>query len=132
MRKIIYFENLQLRQSIGIHDFERTAPQPCRLDIELHVDPGYVTRGDMIEEAIDYDVVRARIVGHLDGRHFNLQETVVQDIMRICFGADERVVGVRVKTAKTHVYPDCSAVGLDYFAVRSEVQFASNKEGYRE
>ena len=122
MKKIIYFETLLLQQSIGIHDFERAAPQPYRLDIELHIAPAYVTREDKIDETVDYDVVRARILAHLDGKHFNLQETVVQDIMRICFGADERVIGVRVKTAKTHVYPDCAAVGLDYFAARGEMQ----------
>ncbi len=120
MKKIIYFENLQLMQSIGIHDFEKSAPQPYRLDVELHVDNAYATREDKIEEAVDYDIVRNRIKAHLGSRHFNLQETVVQDIMCICFESDQRVKGVRVRSAKTNVYADCAAVGLEYSASRDE------------
>jgi dihydroneopterin aldolase len=121
MQKIIYLQQLRLLQSVGIHDFERLAPQPYLIDIELHVQSSYITREDNIKEAIDYDAVRNGVKEHLGSRHFDLQETIAQDILRICFIADSRITHVRVRTAKTDVYPDCAAVGLDYFLGREEL-----------
>ena len=53
-------------------------------------------------------------------RHFNLQETLVQEVIDICFRLDARVQGVDVRSAKTAVYPDCESVGLHYQMSRGE------------
>lgn len=126
MKKIIYFENLQILQSIGIHEHEKATAQPYRLDIELHLGGTYFISDDKIESAVDYDVLRDRIKSHLGSRHFNLQETVVQDVMQICFGADARIIGVMVRAAKTKIYSDCAAVGLEYFSRRDEMGVMNN------
>jgi dihydroneopterin aldolase len=120
MRKWIRLDGLTAKVSIGIHDFEKQEPQPYRLDIGLELAPGYRTFCDAISETVDYDALRARVLAHLGSRHFNLQETVIQDVVVICFAIDARVVAVDVRTAKTSVYPDCDAVGLHYQTTRLE------------
>jgi dihydroneopterin aldolase len=53
-------------------------------------------------------------------RHFNLQETLMQEVINICFALDGRVCAVDVRSAKTAVYPDCNSVGLRYSMTRAE------------
>lgn len=120
MEKWIRLEGLKLAASIGIHDFEKQAPQPYRLSIALRLVNSYRTRHDQIAETVDYDQLRQQISAHLLSCHFHLQETVIQDVIDICFALDERITAVDVQTSKTAVYPDCDAVGLHYRCTRAE------------
>lgn len=120
MQKWIRLEGLGLQVSIGIHAFERQAPQPYRLDIGLQLDSTYQTLNDAITETVDYDALRLRVLAHLGSRHFNLQETLIQDVISLCFALDTRIMAVDVRSAKTAVYPDCAAVGLHYQVARTE------------
>ncbi|MBH1957451.1 MAG: dihydroneopterin aldolase [Burkholderiales bacterium] len=120
MEKWIRLDGLRLDVSIGIHDFEKTRPQPYKLDIGLRLVDDYQTMHDSIVETVDYDALRSRVSTHLASTHFNIQETVIQDVIRICFHLDPRIISVDVRTAKTSVYPDCDAVGLHYMLNREE------------
>jgi dihydroneopterin aldolase len=104
--------------SIGIHPFEKSGPQPFQLNIGLRLQDGYRTSHDSLAETVDYDALRARVSAYLGSRHFNLQETVMQDVIDICFALDGRITAVDVSTAKTAVYPDCDAIGLHYKVAR--------------
>ena len=129
MKKWIRMNGLKLNVSIGIHDFEQTGPQPYRLDIGLQLENSYQTFHDAITETVDYDALRSAVSAHLGSRHFNLQETVIQDVITICFALDTRVMAVDVRTAKTAVYPDCDAIGLHYQLERAEWQPAQTNFG---
>ncbi|MDO8317692.1 dihydroneopterin aldolase [Rhodoferax sp.] len=122
MEKWIRLLGLRLHVSIGIHDFEKKKPQPYKMDIGLLLDAGYRTYHDAISETVDYDALRSRVSAHLGSRHFNLQETVIQEVIDICFEIDPRIRAVDVSTAKTAVYPDCDAVGLHYQVTRADWQ----------
>ena len=125
MEKWIRLLGLRLQVSIGIHDFEKKKPQPYKMDIGLLLDAGYRTYHDAISETVDYDALRSRVSVHLGSRHFNLQETVIQEVIDICFEIDPRIRAVDVSTAKTAVYPDCDAVGLHYQVTRADWQVVS-------
>ena len=120
MDKWIELAALQLPVSIGIHDFEKNGPQPYRLDLRLAIEDSYRTRQDLIAETVDYDALRAQVSALVRSRHFNLQETLVQEVIDICFGLDARVQAADVRSAKTAVYPDCDSVGLHYRMTRAE------------
>lgn len=120
MQKWIRLNGLKLDVSIGIHEFEKIGPQPYRVELGLQIQNDYWTRNDSIAETVDYDRLREQVKAHLSSRHFNLQETVIQAVIAICFDLDERVVAVDVRTSKTAVYPDCDSVGLHYVATRQE------------
>lgn len=119
MKKRIVLQGLRVPVSIGIHGFEKAAPQPYRVDIELTLISSYRCVLDEISETVDYDALHSRVLDFLGGRHFNLQETVIQTIMDLCFDLDPRVEAASVRCSKTQVYPDCDSVGLAYEALRS-------------
>ena len=62
--------------------------------------------------AWDYDFLRTAVLRLVQGRRFNLQETVAHAIYDMV-AARAGVVGVRVSTRKPDVYPDCLAVGVE-------------------
>lgn len=120
MQKTIRLDGLRMPVSIGIHDFERQAPQEYVLDIAIGLPGNYRALRDSIEETVNYDALRARVVELLDSQHFNLQETVIQRVVDLCFELDDRVNWADVRTRKTQVYQDCDAVGLQYRMSRAE------------
>ena len=120
MKKVIHLEALTLPVQVGIHDFERAKPQTYVVSVWLTLVPGYWTRRDALEETVNYDLLRARIREHLLSGSFDLQETLIQDILALCFALDQRVDEARVTVAKPTVYPDCRSVGLDYACSRPE------------
>lgn len=120
MEKWIRMRGLRLSVAIGIHEFEKVAPQSYVLDIDLRLPDDFSTYHDAISETVNYDALRERVKLHLASKHFNLQETLMQDVVSICFGLDERVIAVSVVVGKTTVYDDCDFVGLHYAVARSE------------
>ncbi len=68
----------------------------------------------------DYDQVRAAVHRLIDGRHINLQETLVEEIADLCFGFDA-VAAVRVSSEKTDIYDDCAGVGCETVRLREEL-----------
>jgi dihydroneopterin aldolase len=79
--------------------------------------PGERPQRDSIAEVFNYDQVRDAIHRLIDGRHINLQETLVEEIADLCFGFDA-VVAVRVSSEKTDVYDDCASVGSEVVRLR--------------
>ena len=51
-------------------------------------------------------------------RHIHLQETLADDVLRLML-AHPRVKAARVATEKPDVYPDCEAVGVEVFGLKS-------------
>lgn len=109
--RVIFLRNFALTPSIGIHDFEKAAPQRLLVNIELFIRPVPPGR-DEIDEVLDYDFLRDRIGALARDRHWNLQETLLDRIVDICL-EPAMVLGARVSTEKPDVYPDCDGVGLE-------------------
>lgn len=112
----IFLRNLSVEASIGIHAHEKTARQRLLINVELFVAPLPVIH-DAIDQVLDYDFVRQGIAGLVAARHYNLQETLCQDIMALCLARPE-VLSARVSTEKPDVYPDCQGVGYEIFRQR--------------
>jgi len=108
----IFLRRYEVRCSIGIHPFERAQPQRVLVDVDLFLDPRDHDPQEDITRVLDYDFVREGIRALTAGRHFNLQETLCEEIVRLCLARPE-VRGVRVSTEKPDVYPDCEAVGVE-------------------
>jgi dihydroneopterin aldolase len=111
----IFLRNLTLQASIGIHPKELAARQRLFINVELFLKP-QGDAGDDIGQVLDYDKVRRGIVKLVEARHYNLQETLVEEIVTLCF-AQQGVLALRVSTEKPDVYPDCQGVGYEVFRV---------------
>ncbi|MEG2047376.1 MAG: dihydroneopterin aldolase [Comamonas sp.] len=116
----LFLRGLQVQASIGIHGFERAAPQRMRFDIDLYVPLHTSTpQRDAIEEVVDYDFVRHVVHQAVAQGHIGLQETLGDAILDALL-AHPGVVAARVATSKPDVYPDCEAVGVETFRLRPD------------
>lgn len=110
----IFIRDFRLPVSIGIHDFEKQAPQTVVVNIELSLAPPKRALNDRIANVLNYDKIHNAVVALAKSRHFNLQETLVEAILDLCLAHPE-VVEARVSTEKPDVYSDCR---VGYEAVR--------------
>ena len=97
-------DSLAVMIRLGIHAFE-AEPQRVVISVEMTVSYPEPLGDDAIEQVLDYDFIREKIVALAAERRFALQETLCETIAQICL-ADRRVGRVRVRTMKTDVYPD--------------------------
>ena len=102
---------LAVSMRLGIHPSELAAPQRVVIDVWLHCDYGTAPVIDAIDAVVDYDFLRREIIALGAQRHFNLQETLCEEIARIAL-VDPRVRRVRVRSQKPDIYPD-AAVGCE-------------------
>lgn len=114
----LFLRGYELPVRIGVHDFERGAPQRMRFHVDLWVPLSHSTpHADAITEVVDYDFVRLRIRERVARGHVQLQETLADDILRAML-AHPGVRAARVATEKPDVYPDCEAVGVEVFGIK--------------
>ncbi|MCA0177832.1 MAG: dihydroneopterin aldolase [Proteobacteria bacterium] len=109
----LFLRDHEVLARIGVHDFERAAPQRLRVNVDLWVS-AMPAPGDDLAEVVDYDFVRAAIATRLAQGHINLQETLADDVADAIL-AHPQVRAVRVQTDKPDVYPDCAAVGVETY-----------------
>ena len=111
----IFIRDYALPVSIGVHDDERRGPQTVVLNIDIVLAGAPQADDDALAAVLDYDFVRGEIQALVAGRHFNLQETLCQQILELFRGRPE-IAQVRIASEKPDVYDDCAAVGyaLEY------------------
>jgi dihydroneopterin aldolase len=110
-RKIV-LDDFGLAADIGFHDFEVGAPQRLLVTVVVWVDDDSFPADDEPAGAWDYDFLRTEIRTLIEGRRFNLQETVAREIYELV-AARRGVTGLRVATRKPDIYPDCAGVGVE-------------------
>lgn len=110
-RKIV-LEDFCLVADIGFHEFEIGAPQRLLVTVEVWVDEQSFPADDDPAGAWDYDFLRTEIRSLIEGRRFNLQESVAREIYELV-AARRGVTGLRVVTRKPDIYPDCAGVGVE-------------------
>lgn len=104
-------DGLSLPLRIGIHPQELMAPQRMIISVWLYCRYTDAALPDEIAAVVDYDFLRREILELGASRHFNLQETLCEEIAALAL-ADPRVTRVRVRSLKPDVYPD-AAVGCE-------------------
>ena len=117
----LFLRGLAVQAQIGIHDFEKTAPQRVLIDVDLYVSlEGSTPKDDRIDEVVDYDFIRAVVHERVARGHIGLQETLCDDILQRLL-QHTGVLAARVSTRKPDVYPDCESVGVEVFRAQPGV-----------
>ena len=108
----------ELPVRIGVHDFERGAPQRLWFDVDLCVrlDHAGAAR-DHLADTLDYDLIREVIARAVGLQHHELQETLCDAIAGALL-ATPGVAALRVATRKPDVYPDSASVGVERVCVK--------------
>ncbi|MBU3719881.1 MAG: dihydroneopterin aldolase [Burkholderiaceae bacterium] len=111
----IFLQDFAVSASIGFHDFEKKTAQRILISVDLFVPISASTSSnDQVDDVLDYDFLRHGIESLAQSRHFNLQETLIDQICALCLG-QPGVRAVRVESQKPDVYPDCKTVGVEVF-----------------
>ena len=98
---------LRFDASLGVLAHEIDAPQPIRVDADLHMgSQPLLPHDDEILNVLDYRKVRSIIIEECTAVHINLLETMIG---KVCdrLMALPGVQGVRVKIAKLEIFDDC-------------------------
>ncbi|UOD51677.1 dihydroneopterin aldolase [Orrella daihaiensis] len=115
----IFLRNIAINMNIGVHAFEKQAPQRVIVNVDLYVSLKKTTpRADELTEVLDYDFVRETITDIVSKGHIQLQETLCDELVNRLLQHD-LVLGARVSTEKPDVYDDCEGVGVEVFATRA-------------
>ena len=110
----IFLKNYRVQASIGIHAHELAKRQLVIINVELFFDATQSVQADQIEQVLDYDFLPTAIKQLTKDRHFNLQETMCEEILAACLAAPG-VIAARVSTEKPEAYADCDSVGYEIF-----------------
>jgi dihydroneopterin aldolase len=111
----IFLKNYVLPINIGVHEFEKLAPQRIIINVELYVSLTHTTpHTDTLNEVLDYDFIRETLKQIVEKGHIQLQETLCDQFITALLD-NPLVRAARVSSAKPDVYPDCDAVGIEIF-----------------
>ena len=114
----LFLRRHEVMVQIGVHEFEKTAPQRMWIDVDLYVPLAQTTpQKDHIAEVVDYDFVREVVARRVARGHIELQETLCDDLVDELM-RHPGVQAVRLSTCKPDVYPDCDAVGVEVFRAK--------------
>jgi 7,8-dihydroneopterin aldolase/epimerase/oxygenase len=117
----LFLRDYTVNIDIGVHDFEKLAPQRVLINVDLYVPMALSTpRADELVEVVDYDFIRSSVLARVAQGHIQLQETLADDVLKLML-AHPRVRAARVSTAKPDVYADCAAVGVEVFGIKETV-----------
>jgi len=104
--QVLSFKNLCIKAPIGILAHEQEAPQAIRVDVELNQGLQPLQPGSHIQHVLDYRVVRQMVLDECTAQHVNLLESLVGQLA-VRLSQLPSILGVRVKVAKLHIFPDC-------------------------
>lgn len=114
----LFLRRLEVQVQMGVHAFEKEAPQRLWIDVELYVPYAHSTpHRDHIDEVVDYDFVRDAVAHRIAQGHIELQETLCDDLAQTLL-QHPGVQAVRLSTSKPDVYPDTQAVGVEVFRIK--------------
>lgn len=115
----LFLTDYEVWINIGVHDFEKRGEQRVLFNVDLYVPLALSTpRADKLEEVLDYDFIRRTIAERVSKGHIHLQETLCDEVLATML-AHPQVRAARVSTCKPDVYPDCEAVGVEVFKIKS-------------
>jgi dihydroneopterin aldolase len=110
-RDVVFIEGLRVEAVIGVHDWERRATQPLRLDLELDTDTRAAAASDALRDAVDYSAVCARVVALVRESRCELVETLAEACCAMLL-REFRVARVRLRLTKPGAVPEAEGVGI--------------------
>ena len=107
----IFLRELRLDAWIGLHRYEKVAPQTIELDLELGFpDPGVFKTGK-VADTIDYGLVTLRLKELLANEKFGLVESLAERIAQVLL--DEfKAPWVKITATKLGVLKEVKRVGV--------------------
>lgn len=96
---IIKIENLKLRTTVGIYDWEKEIKQDVIINVEMEFDGSKAIETDDIEHTVDYKTITKKIIEMVEGTDFNLIERIAGEAMKVVM-ENEKVDKASVRVDK--------------------------------
>ena len=110
-RKVI-IADLIFNTSIGIHDFEKEKKQQIKFNIEIDIDPMLKAAENDLESIINYEDVINQIKSITNKKHYNLLETLAEDIFTNLF-LSKNIIKIKLRIEKPEIIKNTSSVGIE-------------------
>ena len=115
-RKVI-ISDLVFNTLIGIHDFEKVKEQQIRFNIEIDINPLLKVAKDNLDSIVNYETVINKIKLITQKKHYNLLETLAEDIFSNLF-MNKNVIKIKLKIEKPEIIKNTSSVGIQIIKKR--------------
>ena len=110
-RKVL-INDLTLLMSIGIHDFEKIKKQEVKFNINIDINPLLAPIENKLNSIINYETVVKDVTRLTKNKHFELLETLAEDIFFILF-KNTNIKQIKLKIEKTQIIKNTSSVGVE-------------------
>ena len=115
-RKVL-ISDLALLMSIGIHDFEKIKKQEVKFNINIDINPLLAPIENKLNSIINYETVVKDVTRLTKNKHFELLETLAEDIFFILF-KNTNIKQIKLKIEKTQIIKNTSSVGVEIIKKR--------------
>ena len=115
-RKVI-ITDLVFNTSIGIHDFEKEKEQQIKFNIGIDINPSLKASEDDLNSIVNYESVINKIKSITQKKHYNLLETLAEDIFSNLF-VSKNIIKIRLRIEKTEIIKNTSSVGIEIIKKR--------------
>ena len=106
----IFFKNIELMRNIGVYKHEKEKPQRVIVNIKILLSDTVNPKNDKINETLNYNLVYTKIKNIAKSQHFNLVETLANQIFKDLISFD-KITHLSVSISKPDIYGDCEEVG---------------------
>ena len=110
-RKVL-INDLTLLMSIGIHDFEKIKKQEVKFNINIDINPLLTPIENKLNSIVNYETVVKDVSRLTKNRHYELLETLAEDIFFILF-KNTNIKKIKLKIEKTQIIKNTSSVGIE-------------------
>lgn len=113
----IFIENMATQAIVGIHDFEKAAPQKLIISIEMGTDIRQAAATDEVQYALDYDAISRFIDDYVQSTTFELIETLAEHLVSTLF-AHFAMQTIKLRLHKPGAIAYTQQVGLEIYRER--------------
>ena len=110
-RKVI-ITDLVFNTSIGIHDFEKEKEQQIKFNIEIDINPSLKAVENDLSSIINYESVINKIKSITQKKHYNLLETLAEDIFSNLF-LFKNIIKIKLRIEKPEIIQNTTSVGVE-------------------
>ena len=115
-RKVI-ITDLVFDTSIGIHDFEKEKEQRIKFNIEIDINPLLKAAENDLNSIVNYESVINKIKLITKKKHYNLLETLAEDIFSDLF-LSKNIIKIKLRIEKPEIIKNTSSVGIEIIKKR--------------
>ena len=110
-RKVI-ITDLVFNTLIGIHNFEKEKEQQIRFNIEIDINPLLKASENDLKSIVNYENVINKVKSITHKKHYNLLETLAEDIFNNLFLA-KNIIKIKLRIEKPEIIKNTSSVGVE-------------------